>query len=254
MSQSEILRLVHPDADQTQRTLVSQWERAAREPLRHVLIRYARLASVSLDAVFLDECELPRHITETVVGENGNAEKQCEKAPSVLSAANDFGAVKILSKKHLTEVDLNARKNQNGNGDFAKATFASNQSEDGEVLGTENEINEATSEEAMLKPDDNTTPDVKTLSSQAAADFLWVVVDEPTEAATLYLPSQTLDELHDLHLELVSRLPRRLRASLTPEGIVNFCVKVIVMNYQYHQEQRLIFGQFQLLLDSFEEV
>lgn len=68
MSQSEILREVFPDAAANLRSTVSQWERTCREPSRQTLIRYARLARISLEELLIDDRSLPAHIIEASEG------------------------------------------------------------------------------------------------------------------------------------------------------------------------------------------
>ena len=50
----------------------------------------------------------------------------------------------------------------------------------------------------------------------------------PTEAATLELLVERIDELHNLQLELLRQLPRSWRSSLTLAGFTNFCLEAII--------------------------
>jgi transcriptional regulator with XRE-family HTH domain len=61
LSQSELLKRLALD-DDYQRTIVSSWESGDREPSLRVLLKYARLAGVSTDALIDDEIKLPRRL------------------------------------------------------------------------------------------------------------------------------------------------------------------------------------------------
>lgn len=78
MSQTDVITLVYPEVDETQRSLISQWENAAREPGRQILIRYARLADISLEELLIDEIALPSHVTGAAGGYTGDIRKKRE--------------------------------------------------------------------------------------------------------------------------------------------------------------------------------
>lgn len=78
MSQTDIFALVYPKADETHRAMVSQWENALREPDRKVLIRYARIAGISLEELLVDEIALPLHITGGYDKRRGDIRKKRE--------------------------------------------------------------------------------------------------------------------------------------------------------------------------------
>lgn len=76
LSQSDILRLVYPEADESHRALVSQWENARREPPRQALIRYKQIAGVSFDELLIDENDLPEDINRYAYKYDGDVRKK----------------------------------------------------------------------------------------------------------------------------------------------------------------------------------
>lgn len=78
LSQGAILTLVYPEADHSQRALVSQWENAKREPSRQVLIRYKQLAGISFEELLIDENKLPADIARFIQEYQGDIRKKLQ--------------------------------------------------------------------------------------------------------------------------------------------------------------------------------
>ena len=64
LSQSEILRHLGLSEDYS-RTIISNYEQAHREPPLFVLLEYARLAGICLDAIVDDDVKLPKTLPAT---------------------------------------------------------------------------------------------------------------------------------------------------------------------------------------------
>jgi transcriptional regulator with XRE-family HTH domain len=61
LSQSEILRRMGLDEELT-RNIISNYELGHREPPLHVLLQYAHLAGLCLDALVDDDLEVPKRL------------------------------------------------------------------------------------------------------------------------------------------------------------------------------------------------
>lgn len=61
LSQNELIRRLGADEELTQ-ARVSAYERGVREPSLPVLLRYARAANVSVEALIDDELDLPKKV------------------------------------------------------------------------------------------------------------------------------------------------------------------------------------------------
>ena len=68
LSQDDILKLLKLD-DDIERDRISKYERGTLEPPLYVLLKYARLANVWLDALVDDEIDLPKEIPSKVKSE-----------------------------------------------------------------------------------------------------------------------------------------------------------------------------------------
>jgi transcriptional regulator with XRE-family HTH domain len=64
LSQEEMVRLLAPGAKLT-RNDISKYERAVREPSLLMLLRYARVAGVSVDELLDDQLDLPKNLVRT---------------------------------------------------------------------------------------------------------------------------------------------------------------------------------------------
>ncbi|MGH9962385.1 MAG: helix-turn-helix domain-containing protein [Pyrinomonadaceae bacterium] len=64
LSQSEILRQLGLD-EEFSRNIISNYEKDHREPPLFILLRYARLAGICLDAIVDDDVNLPKRLPAT---------------------------------------------------------------------------------------------------------------------------------------------------------------------------------------------
>lgn len=223
MSQEDILINVYPEANDEHRALVSQWENARREPLRHVLIRYARLADTTLEQIMIDDVPLPAHITRDFERFGGDIRRKREWEANQKTASD--GAEKVLSD--------------------------SSQKKTNSTDTAENDAADKYSDKD--KDTQETSIDEDITYGEEFTHLSLVIADEPTEAATFELPVKTLDKLHDLHLVLLGRLPRRRRPSLTVNGVVNLCVNTVLVNDKYYEKESFISRQTQVLADAGEQ-
>jgi transcriptional regulator with XRE-family HTH domain len=75
LSQSEMLARLD-EADTLFRSSISAYERGVREPPLPVLLKYARLAGVYVDALIDDELELPKSLP-------GSADREAVRKPFI---------------------------------------------------------------------------------------------------------------------------------------------------------------------------
>ncbi len=202
LSQTEILRIVIPDADPAHRALVSQWENQIREPSRRTLIRYARFAEISLEELLVDERELPERIAAGA--ERSGAEAEDEEVEDERESASNRSNICPL------------------NGEDWLPALGSDELSDDETDTLPQEPEQKNSAEHFELP---------FISSE----------EEPKEEITLWLPTTLLDQLDDARLQLLGLMPRRARPLLTAENIVGFSVKLLIhQNSQFIEEPLLV--------------
>ena len=78
LSQNELIRRLGMDDELTQ-ARVSAYERGAREPSLTVLLRYARAANVSVEALIDDELDLPKKLPAGPKGEGVRRNRASKK-------------------------------------------------------------------------------------------------------------------------------------------------------------------------------
>jgi hypothetical protein len=67
LSQTEMLKEIHPDKDPSLRgSIISEFERACRSPSLLEALAYARLAKISVEQLIDDELDLPKEIMESL--------------------------------------------------------------------------------------------------------------------------------------------------------------------------------------------
>lgn len=207
MSQSDIISVVYPEVDESQRSLVSQWENANREPGRQILIRYARLARISLDQLLIDEIDLPAHIAGDRRHPNGGFRKDTDTKSEA---------------------------------DFVKGNEAGGDDED-----------DKNDEET----DDKLTVQANESNESNKPQFLEIpfgVGSALTEAITVNLPVDLLDELDEVYFELLRETPRRLRSKVTIENIIGFSTKAILYQHTKINDGSLLAQQVESLISYYD--
>jgi len=244
MAQEEILPHVHPEMDTSYRSLVSQWEKASREPRRHVLLRYAKLAPITLDELMNDDIPLPAHITLDYERFGGDIRKKREWE------ANNPPPAAGLEVEAETGTTVPATADRQAD-DEAAVTNESNQMPTTLLAQEEKreEKQESEPEKVGTSVGDKRS-DERQVADHAENRLAFLIGDSPTEAITLDLAVETLDRLDDAQLSLLSRLPRPLRPYLTIDSIVNYCTNVFLKDYEERGEDSRFSEQIRLLIEA----
>ncbi len=93
----------------------------------------------------------------------------------------------------------------------------------------------------------------RTLLCRETQELRFAATDKASEAATLALPAETLDQLHDVYLDLLRRLPRGLRPGLTIDSVVDFCLRLVLDDYNYRLENGLLCEPVRAMIKSSEQ-
>lgn len=228
LTQAEMLPVIYPKANRSHRALISQWELAMREPLRHILIRYARLADISLEEIMIDEVPLPAHITRDFKRFGGDIRKKREwEARQKKAASGEPDEIAVRDK--------NNHETNNKTDDKTVDEIENNENDNNTIKYAENE-------ESVIDKCSGCDDAINRLSL--------LIGDEPTETATFELPVKTLDRLDDARIKLLGDVPRRKRPSLTLAGIVNVGINVLLVNHKLCEQKSFISKQTQLLIDA----
>lgn len=81
LSQNELIRYLGLDDELTQ-ARVSAYERGAREPSLPVLLKYARAANVSVEALIDDELDLPKKLPASPKSEGIRRKRASKTGPA----------------------------------------------------------------------------------------------------------------------------------------------------------------------------
>ncbi len=231
MSQSEILRFVYPEKNEAFRALISQYESGRNTPPLRVLLRYARLAKISTDIFCDDESDLPAHITENIEQYDGDIRRKRETEMHKTPVEKD-----AVEKENKEQIEDPYKGQETIDDQKNEVTAAS------KVMSVPTQLNEI-----KINNVNETAPIERLSYREEFLNISFALSDEQTEPTILPLPSETLDQLHDMHLELLTRTPRFARPALTIEGIVNFCIKLVLANYHAHGDESLVYQQSLLL-------
>lgn len=250
LTQGEILKIVYPETDENYRAYVSQWENATREPRREILVRYARLADIELERLLRDDLDLPPPITDGTDRYDGDIRRKRGASAGLPAAKVESVAAKNTNETNVAVTHQN-EKTIEANAPHGERIASTTKHFNGAGVIDMNDA--ACSCNSKEEPPVEEKPAAKVIEYRDEFTRLPLVIgDDPTEPITFDLPIETLDELHDLHLELLRGLPRPLRSLLTVEGIIDFCVNIILVNHENCREQSLIFKKVQLIADDAE--
>lgn len=218
-----MLLMVIPDENEYNRARVSQWESGVREPPREALIRYSRLAGITLEVLMGDEQKLPAHIKkEGMPGNRGSRRKRHKKSFGMKNTAGEeTPAATVKREPPLFVAPTISCKNGIDN----LEVVAGNEAPGVEIRHYH--------EELMKLP--------------------LLTGNEPKEPATFELSADTLDRIHDMHLRVQLQMPRSARSSLTMGGIVNLALNVVLFNYDGYGDESLIVKQSRAMTNRLNE-
>jgi len=209
-----MLCLVMPKETEHNRARVSQWERGIRKPPHDALIIYASIGGISLDQLMREDLALPNRLLRPKAEETENA-----TSPELPAAGEE----------------TNGAAFENDTDGNATIENESDQSSRRENAGQD-------------KPDAQESDEQSEYQSAATvkSDAGWWLKlpfsldGENSEAVTFTLPSVTLDELSDLHLEVLGEIPRHLRSSMTIDSLVNYALQIVITNHRREKQESIV--------------
>lgn len=273
MSQSEILSIVFPDADPDMRSMVSLWEKGKREPRRQILIRYARLAEVSLEDLLIDERKLPSHISgygslskhsyrkksgrrkNKVNDQKSNQpEEVCEDSSNDQNPSTPNPNLNTNKENEFSEKDEVLEESKLSADDkLPKEDEASKEDElPEEELSEEIDDDKATSPRPATRKEETKTGETicrnccRSDAGESAKEKIWDISEKnpygrESEKICVNITGSILDDLHEMFLQIQLKMPRHKRKYMSLPIIFEISLIKILHDYFTNDEDSSIY-------------